>query len=120
MECIGLCLNFVIFIIMSIVTYFIYQNMRLFILHHLENNRTLWHNFLQITMTRGILKLDIFANIEYFCCFSFILFNDEVEFNESVWITISVLFVLSILTQFYGEYGAVSRLYCFLIIIYFS
>ena len=59
-------------------------------------------------MTRGVLKLDIFANIEYFSCYCYILFNDELEIDVEVWIFMAALFVLSILTQLFGSYATVS------------
>ena len=74
MDFVGVGFNIILLLLYSIVTYFVYQEMMEFILLHLDGNRIMWNNFKEITTTRGILKLDILANLEFFSSFSFILF----------------------------------------------
>ena len=76
MDFIGVGFNIILLLLFSVVTYFVYQEMMEFILLHLDGNRIMWNNFKEITTTRGILKLDILANLEFFSSFSFILFQD--------------------------------------------
>lgn len=58
-------------------------------------------------MTRGILKLDVLANLEYFSCFSMILFREEIAPEISIWCTIGGLFIITCLIQAYGGYGTI-------------
>ena len=63
MDFIGMALNFIIFPLFCVVTYFVYVDMRDFIILHLDGNRIMFSNFKEVTMTRGILKLDVLANL---------------------------------------------------------
>ena len=82
--------------------------MREFIIFHLDGNRIMWQNFIDVSMTRGILKLDVLANLEYFSCFSMILFRDEIAPEYDIWLTIGALFIFTSLVQAFGGYGTVS------------
>ena len=77
MDFLGIGFNVVLLIMYCVVTYFVYTEMRQFILFHLDGNRIMWENFQEITTTRGILKLDVLANLEFFTSFLFILLQDE-------------------------------------------
>lgn len=46
------------------------------ILLHLEGNMQVYDNFYQVTYTRGILKLDFIANLEFFTSFVIIMISD--------------------------------------------
>jgi hypothetical protein len=59
-------------------------------------------------MTRGILKLDVLANLEYFSCFTMFSYNPEISKEYFVWVAIGSLFLISILIQAFGGYGTVS------------
>ena len=60
-------------------------------------------------MTRGILKLDVLANLEYFSCFTMFSYNPEISKEYFVWVAIGSLFLISILIQAFGGYGTVSK-----------
>lgn len=102
MAFIGIGLNFILLGMFCVVCHFVYMDMYKFIIFHLDGNRTMWNNFRELTFTRGILKLDMLANLEFFSSFSFILFRDQVSVEPSVWGTLLGLFVLSMLIQVYG------------------
>lgn len=108
MDITGICLNVILFALYCVVTYFIYIEMRQFIILHLDGNRIMWTNFQEITMTRGVLKLDILANIEFFTSFLFILLKDEQNFDPAIWGTMGGLLLFSLIVQYYGGYGIVS------------
>lgn len=108
MDFIGIGLNIILLGMFCLVAHFVYLEMYKFIIYHLDGNRTMWITLREITFTRGILKLDILANLEFFSAFSFILFRDRVTVEPAVWGTLSGLFVVSILVQLYGSYGTVS------------
>lgn len=112
LDFIGIGFNLILLGLYSLVTYFVYQDMYKFIIFHLDGNRTMWMNFREITTTRGIMKLDILANLEFFSSFSFILFRDNYTVEPSVWGTLLGLFVFSIIVQLYGSYGTVSGRIC--------
>ena len=76
LDIIGISMNFVVLVLYGVVTYFVYTDMRSFILNHLDGNRIMWNNFKEITQTRGILKLDFLANLEFFSCFICLLIKD--------------------------------------------
>lgn len=76
LDFIGIGFNIILLALYSLISYFVYQEMMKFILQHLDGNRIMWNNFKEITTTRGILKLDVLANLEFFSSFSFILFQD--------------------------------------------
>lgn len=78
MDFIGIGIGLIVLPLFIAVTYFVYQDMREFIVFHLDGNRIMWQNFIEVTMTRGILKLDVLANLEYFSCFIFLFtFNED-------------------------------------------
>lgn len=78
MDFIGIGIALIVLPLFIAVTYFVYQDMREFIVFHLDGNRIMWQNFIEVTMTRGILKLDVLANLEYFSCFIFLFtFNED-------------------------------------------
>lgn len=108
MDFIGIGFNVILLGLFSVVSYFVYLDMMNFIILHLDGNRTMWHNFREITHTRGILKLDILANLEFFSSFSFILFRAQINLQPSVWGTLLGLFMLSIFIQLYGGYGTIT------------
>lgn len=58
-------------------------------------------------MTRGILKLDVLANLEYFSCFTMFSYNPEISKEYFVWVAIGSLFLISILIQAFGGYGTI-------------
>lgn len=95
MNIVGVGINFIILPLFYVTTYYVYQDMREFIIFHLDGNRIMWQNFIDVTMTRGILKLDVLANLEYFSCFSMILFRDEIVAKWEIWATICALFLFS-------------------------
>ena len=97
LDLIGIGFNIILLGLFALVTYFVYQDMYKFIIFHLDGNRTMWMNFREITTTRGIMKLDMLANLEFFSSFSFILFRDNYTVEPSVWGTLLGLFVFSII-----------------------
>lgn len=79
LDIIGILQNLLVFPLYCAVTYFVYAEMRDWIVMHLDGNRIMFSNFKEVTMTRGILKLDVLANLQYFSCFSMIMFEDEIK-----------------------------------------
>ena len=61
-------------------------------------------------MTRGILKLDVLANLEYFSCFGMFSLNIDIKEDYPVLLTIAGLFILSLVIQAFGGYGTVSQI----------
>lgn len=106
-DLVGIALNFLILPLFFVITYYVYQDMREFIIFHLDGNRIMWQNFIDVSMTRGILKLDLLANLEYFSCFSMILFRDEIAPKIEIWATVGGLFLISLGIQAFGGYGTI-------------
>jgi hypothetical protein len=73
LDIIGLGINLLLLPLYIVVTYYNYNAMRNFIVLHLDGNRSMWENFTVLTLTRGILKLDVLTNLLYFTCFGMIL-----------------------------------------------
>ena len=71
---------------------------------HLEGNQQVYDNFFQVTYTRGILKLDFIANLEFFTCFATILVSDRVFDIQSiyVWLTLLGLLLLLMISNLIG------------------
>ena len=98
LDFIGIGVGLFILPMFIAVTYFVYMDMREFIVFHLDGNRIMWQNFIEVTMTRGILKLDVLANIQYFSCFVFLFtFNQDIQKEWPVWATMGGLFIVSLL-----------------------
>ena len=111
MNFIGIGISTFVLIFYFIATYYVYMDMREFIVFHLDGNRVMWQNFIDVTMTRGILKLDVLANLEYFSCFVMFSYNDDISKEYYLWGAIGGLFIVSLLIQAFGGYGTVSQLF---------
>ena len=111
MNFIGIGISTFVLIFYFIATYYVYMDMREFIVFHLDGNRVMWQNFIDVTMTRGILKLDVLANLEYFSCFVMFSYNDDISKEYYLWGAIGGLFIVSLLIQAFGGYGTVSRFF---------
>ena len=103
----GLGVSLVILPLFFTVTYFVYMDMRELIVFHLDGNRIMWQNFIDFTLMRGILKLDVLANLQYFSCFVMFTFNDDIQKEYPIWITIGGFFIISLFVQAFGGYGTV-------------
>lgn len=66
MDLTGIALSMTILPLFLVTTYYVYMEMREFIVLHLDGNRFMWQNFIDITQIRGTLKLDLLANLEFF------------------------------------------------------
>ena len=66
MDLTGIAISMTILPLFIVTTYYVYMEMREFIVLHLDGNRFMWQNFIDITQIRGTLKLDLLANLEFF------------------------------------------------------
>jgi hypothetical protein len=62
--------------LIPIITYIIYTELNQNILLHLDGNKALFDQFIEITLSRGLLRLDLVANLLFFTTFFFILISD--------------------------------------------
>lgn len=66
------------------ITFFVYDELRTTIYHHLDGNRVVYKDFQDITLTRAILKLDFLANLEFFTAFIFVIFESQPDAEHAV------------------------------------
>jgi hypothetical protein len=60
----------------NVVTPIVYEESKENIFLHLEGNTQVFDQFFDVCMTRGVLKLDFIANLEFFTILAFIMLNN--------------------------------------------
>lgn len=75
LDIVGIIIIIPLLFLTITITFFIYDELRTTIYHHLDGNRVVYKEFQDITLTRAILKLDFLANLEFFTAFIFVIFE---------------------------------------------
>ena len=62
--------------IFGVTTHIVYNDAKENMFLHLDGNTSVFENFINVTLTRGILKMDILGNLNYFLCLGFLFIID--------------------------------------------
>ena len=102
MMLIGGFFNFITFFLYGPICRLVFLEMKENIFLHLEGNAFVYENFYQVSFTRCVLKLDFLANLLFFTCLFFILWNNGVQEEAYVWISTGALLLMQIFANLFG------------------
>ena len=85
----------------------IYEDIKDNIFLALGGSNSLWENFYNMALSKSIIKLDLIGNLEFWTTYFFILYNFQVEDQNTIqyvsyWVIYSVLLVSIVISAMIG------------------
>ena len=85
----------------------IYEDIKDNIFLALGGSNSLWENFYNMALSKSIIKLDLIGNLEFWTTYFFILYNFNVEDQNTIqyvsyWVIYSVLLVSIVISAMIG------------------
>ena len=104
MNLFGLTINLFTLPLFLVVSVCFYKDMMKVIIQHCDGKDIMFNNFQVVSLTRGVLKLDILSNLQYFSCL-FMLLGETAEDpkNFEIWLAlVGIMIAYSLIVAFGG------------------
>jgi len=85
-----------------ITTHIVYLESKENLYLYLDGNGPVFDNFHNVTLTRGILKMDVIGNLNFVLALGFFNIIDERTADWRLWVTIGLLFVVLVVADAMG------------------